>query len=81
MLALNLTPVETRMVRTNFALFAESQGAKGIVVEKESELAAALEMAMQSTEPFVVDVRIDLSDCAPMLAQRIANLNEQRGTT
>ena len=80
MQALNLTPVETQIAKTNFAMFAESQGAKGIVVEKESELAAALQMAMRSPDPFVVDVRVDLADCAPMLALRIASLNKQRGT-
>jgi acetolactate synthase I/II/III large subunit len=78
MQALELEPIETRIPRTNFALFAQSQGAEGIVVEQESELADALEKALAARGPFVVDVRIDPHDVAPMLATRIASLRQQR---
>jgi acetolactate synthase-1/2/3 large subunit len=79
MQALSLTPVETQITRTDFAMFAQSQGAKAVVVHKESELAGALQEAMRASVPFVVDVRIDQSDFAPLLASRIASLKKQRG--
>jgi acetolactate synthase-1/2/3 large subunit len=78
MQALELTPIETRMPRTDFSLFAQSQGANGCVVDQESSLANALEQAMNAAGPFVVDVRIDPQDVAPMLATRIASLKKQR---
>lgn len=77
--ALELEPIETRMPRTNFALFAQSQGADGIVVDQERDLAEALEKALAARGPFVVDVRIEPRDVAPMLATRIASLRAQRG--
>jgi len=77
--ALELEPIETRMPRTNFALFAQSQGADGIVVDQERDVADALEKALASRRPFVVDVRIEPRDVAPMLATRIASLRAQRG--
>lgn len=78
--ALELEPIETRMPRTNFALFAQSQGADGIVVDQERDLADALEKALAARGPFVVDVRIEPRDVAPMLATRIASLRAQRGS-
>jgi acetolactate synthase-1/2/3 large subunit len=78
MQALKLAPIETRMPRTNFAMFAQSQGANGRVVDQESEVADALGEAIKADGPFVVDVRIDLDDVAPMLATRIASLKKQR---
>lgn len=76
--ALELEPIETRLPRTNFAIFAQSQGAAGRVVERESDVAEALGEALQADGPFVVDVRIDPNDVAPMLATRIASLKKQR---
>lgn len=78
MKALNLAPVETDLPLTDFALFAKSQGADGLVVYQESELASALEIAMQATTPFVLDVRIDRNDFAPLLANRVASIAKQR---
>jgi len=79
MKALNLTPVETKIPITDFVAFAKSQGAEGLCVENEIDLAAGLEAAMASKQPFVLDVRIDPNDCAPLLATRIASLMKQRG--
>ncbi len=79
MQALELTPIETRMPRTNFALFAQSQGAQGRIVTQENDVANALEQALHADGPFVLDVRIDPDDVAPMLATRIASLKMQRG--
>jgi acetolactate synthase-1/2/3 large subunit len=78
MQALELEPIETRMPRTNFALFAQSQGAQGRVVDRECDVADAIGEAMQADGPFVLDVRIDPNDVAPMLATRIASLKKQR---
>lgn len=77
--ALGIEPLETRIPQTNFALFAQSQGAKGRVVEQEDEVHDALREALETRGPFVLDVRIDLDDVAPMLATRIASLTKQRG--
>jgi acetolactate synthase-1/2/3 large subunit len=79
MSALGMAPVETGMPRTDFAAFAASQGAAGIAVEREDELAAALERALATPGPVVVDVRIDPSVPSPILAQRIKSLNAQAG--
>ncbi len=79
MQALELTPVETRIPMTDFAAFARSQGAEGLVIEREGDLAAGIRQAMSTKGPFVLDVRIDLQDFAPLLSTRIASLKKQRG--
>lgn len=81
MKALNLAPVETELPLTDFAMFAKSQGADGLVIDQESELASALEVAMQAKTPFVLDVRIDRNDFAPLLANRVASIAKQRGVS
>ncbi len=77
MTALNLTPVETKIPMTDFAAFARSQGAQALIIDKEEDLAVALEVAMSSESPFVLDIRIDQNDIAPLLANRIASLQKQ----
>lgn len=79
MQALGLAPVETRVHETDFARFAESQGAAGLVVEREADLAAGIGRALRAEGPFVLDVRIDPSDRAPLLATRAAIIQGQRG--
>jgi acetolactate synthase-1/2/3 large subunit len=54
-------------------------GADGIRVERESEIQAALEKALVSRGPFVVDVVIDPTQSAP-IANRINNLIFQNAT-
>ncbi len=62
--------------QADFVMFARSMGADGIRVERESEIQAALEMAMVSTGPFVVDILIDSSRLAP-IGTRISSLISQ----
>ncbi|WP_013322484.1 thiamine pyrophosphate-dependent enzyme [Gloeothece verrucosa] len=50
---------------TDFALMASAVGAKGIRIEKESDLEAALREAMAATSPVVVDIAIDRHCLAP----------------
>lgn len=76
--ALEIEPMETRLPRTNFAMFAQSQGAAGRVVDRENDVAEALGEALRADGPFVLDARIDPNDVAPMLATRIASLRKQR---
>jgi acetolactate synthase-1/2/3 large subunit len=72
--ALGLEPVETRIPRSNFADFARSLGADGVVVERERDLGPALDRALAAEGPFVVDVRIALDNVAPLLASRTKTL-------
>jgi acetolactate synthase-1/2/3 large subunit len=51
-------------------------GADGICVEKETELQTALEKALVSKVPFVVDVIIDPNQTAPF-GNRIQSLIKQ----
>lgn len=50
---------------TDFVMIAQAMGANGIRVERESDLQAALKMAIASPVPFVVDVLIDPTCLAP----------------
>ena len=53
------------MPETDFVMIAKGMGADGIRVDTEAQLTEALVAAMESTGPFVVDVRIDPSREAP----------------
>lgn len=68
---------KTEIPSTDFVLFARSLGADGICVEKESEIEAALLKAMTAKTPFVVDVRIDSTEQAP-IGKRVSSLIEQK---
>ncbi|PLC67930.1 hypothetical protein B7L70_05975 [Vulcanisaeta sp. EB80] len=48
-----------RLPQVNFAMLAESLGAKGVVVNDRSELMNALEEALNTDKAYVVDVHID----------------------
>ncbi|MEL6438983.1 MAG: thiamine pyrophosphate-dependent enzyme [Cyanobacteria bacterium J06621_8] len=61
----------------NFAEIACSMGAEGIRVETESDIQAALETAITSAKPFVLDVIIDSTQDAP-IGTRIKSLCLQR---
>ena len=65
--------VKTQIAPTDFVMFAHSMGADGICVEKESQLETALSKAMNSKVPFVVDVKIDPAELAP-IGTRITSL-------
>lgn len=62
---LGLKGADALIPQANFVTIARGMGADGIRVEKESEVQAALEKAMASTVPFVVDVIIDPNQMAP----------------
>jgi acetolactate synthase-1/2/3 large subunit len=49
----------------DFAAMAESMGCLGITVDKPSELASALDQALESGRPAVVDVKTHLEGIAP----------------
>ncbi len=80
MRALGLTPLETGMPRTDFATWAQAQGATGLKVDREDELDAVLERALKVEGPCVVDVRIDARQTAPWM-RRIQNLIAQGADT
>jgi acetolactate synthase-1/2/3 large subunit len=77
MIGLGMSPVETQLPRTDFAAFARCQGATGITVGTEPELADALERALATRGPVVLDVRIDRSVPSPIIAQRKKSLAAQ----
>jgi acetolactate synthase-1/2/3 large subunit len=77
MTALGMAPVETQLPRCDFAALAASQGAVGLTVDGEAELAAALATALATPGPVVVDVRVDPSVPSPILALRIKSLSSQ----
>lgn len=65
MTALGMIPLETAIPPTDFAMIAKGMGADGVRVEREIDLAAAIDRAMAARGPFVVDVVIDPSVKAP----------------
>jgi len=65
--------------KTDFVMIAHGMGADGIRVERETDVQAALEKAMASTVPFVVDVVIDPTQPAP-IGSRVQSLIAQRAT-
>ncbi|BAZ41529.1 thiamine pyrophosphate binding domain-containing protein [Calothrix sp. NIES-4101] len=67
----------THIPPTDFVMFARSMGADGICVEDESQLEISLSKAINSTVPFVVDVKIDPGELAP-IGKRITSLVTQR---
>lgn len=68
--------VQTAIPSTDFAGIARSMGAEGIRVECEADLRAALERAMATTVPLVVDVVIDPEPTAP-IGGRVESLSSQ----
>lgn len=68
--------MDVTIPQVNFAEIACSMGADGIRVERESDIQAALEMAMASTKPVVIDVITDSNQDAP-IGNRISSLISQ----
>jgi acetolactate synthase-1/2/3 large subunit len=62
---LGMTGADATMPETDFVMVARGMGAEGVRVEEESDLESALQMAMKSSEPFVIDVMIDPNRKAP----------------
>lgn len=77
MRALGMEPVETQLPRTDFAELARCQGAVGLRVDNERELAAAIAEALVTPGPVVIDVRLDPAVPSPILALRIKSLTSQ----
>lgn len=65
MKVLGLKGADASIPPTNFAMIARGMGAEAIGVVRESDIEAALEQAIASTAPFVVDVVIDPDLPAP----------------
>lgn len=65
MALLGLKGADALLPQTDFVAIARGMGADGICVQNESDLEAALSVAMASTGPFVVDVVIDPTRPAP----------------
>lgn len=62
---LGLKGADATMPPTDFVMLARGMGADGIRVENESDLEAALEKAMASPGPVILDVVIDANRAAP----------------
>ncbi|HYH86270.1 MAG TPA: thiamine pyrophosphate-binding protein [Pyrinomonadaceae bacterium] len=56
---------DMQIPRADFVSIARAMGADGVAVEHETELEAALALAMSSPVPFVVDVRMDTTSVPP----------------
>ncbi|HLO89510.1 MAG TPA: thiamine pyrophosphate-dependent enzyme [Nostocaceae cyanobacterium] len=67
---------KTKFPPIDFVMFARSMGADGMTVTREFELKTALTKAMNSKVPFVVDVKINPNESAP-IGTRIASLIKQ----
>ncbi len=65
MAMLGMTGADALLPETDFVAIARGMGADGIRVQSESEIEAALERAIASTGPFVIDVIIDPNCPAP----------------
>lgn len=76
---LGFKSIDTKFPATDFAMLARSLGADGIRVETESDVETALEKALSSDVPFVVDVVIDPTRLAPSMS-RFQSLIEQGAT-
>ena len=76
MSSLGFDGMETDFPQVNFAEIARNMGADGIRVERESDIKVALETAMHSEKPLVIDVTIDSTQAAP-IGNRIQSLISQ----
>ncbi|HEX2670969.1 MAG TPA: thiamine pyrophosphate-dependent enzyme, partial [Polyangiaceae bacterium] len=70
------TPFETDFPRADFVAIARGMGADGIRVDREQDVAAALQLGLASLGPFVIDVIIDPTEVAPA-GQRNQSLGKQ----
>jgi thiamine pyrophosphate-dependent acetolactate synthase large subunit-like protein len=65
MAILGLKGADALLPKTDFVAIAQGMGAEGIRVTQESQLHSALQQAMSSAAPFVIDVIIDPERLAP----------------
>lgn len=75
MVAVGLTPRDTRLPRTNFELLATALGATGLRVTRASELDDALRRMLATPGPVILDVAID-PRVAPPFGRRNNVLNK-----
>lgn len=68
--------VDTTIPNTDFALLAQAMGAEAIRVDRECDLSTAMDKALNSKVPFVVDVLIDPDQAAP-ISSRVRSLLKQ----
>jgi acetolactate synthase I/II/III large subunit len=68
--------IKAYIAPTDFAMLARSMGADGMCVNKESQLTKAISKAMNSKIPFVIDVKINPSELAP-IGERMNSINQQ----
>ncbi len=73
---LGLRPLETAMPTTDFVALARAMGADGVRVEREGDLDAGLRQALDARSAFVIDVRIDPTEEAPIKG-RVESLKKQ----
>ncbi|MFN6535419.1 MAG: ScyA-related TPP-binding enzyme [Nostoc sp. EkiNYC01] len=76
---LGFNDVDTTIPQADFVKIAQGMGADGIRVESEYDIQAALEKAMTSPGPFVVDVVIEPTSPAP-IGSRLDSLIWQGAT-
>ncbi|KAB2917089.1 MAG: thiamine pyrophosphate-binding protein [Hyphomicrobiaceae bacterium] len=57
--------IGTTLVNPDFAAFARSFGAEGFTVEATSDFAPALQSALQSTKPSVIELKLDPEALSP----------------
>lgn len=69
MVYLGLKGADAIIPQADFVKIAQGMGSDGIRVERESDILSALEKALISTGPFVVDVIIDPTQFAPSLSR------------
>ena len=65
--------MDVNIPETNFVQIAHAMGADGVRVEKEFDIQSALEKAMLSEKPFVIDIVIDSTQSAP-IGNRVQSL-------
>ncbi|MEX0791345.1 MAG: thiamine pyrophosphate-binding protein [Actinomycetota bacterium] len=71
---------QARFTRCDFSQLAQGWGAASVVVEQEDKVDSALEAALASGGPCIVDIRIDPNQIAPFGA-RLNSLARQQGGT
>ena len=79
MMYLGFQGVDATIPQVDFAKVAQGMGADGIRIEREYDIQAALEKAMTSPSPFVVDVLIESTSPAP-IGNRLDSLIWQGAT-
>jgi len=73
---LGLTNVDCSLPETDFAAYARSLGATGILVRRAGDLSGSLAAALRATGPVVVDVRIDPRADAPTAGRNAGLLRD-----